>query len=390
MSKNLKVATFVIFVSSFAETTFAQQWSGPNDQTGTISRTGPITTGNIVSTGTIQSSNAGLRIGLSTIGVAGDGFSLYLKALGNTYLNTSNSAYVTNSGNIILTPNGGNLGIGTLTPVSKLHVAGAVGASPSLLIQNDSYNSTNTSGTVALQFGFANHGAAKIEAFKQTVNTTGLNFYTEYGYNVSQLAMSITSTGNVGIGTVASLNKLQIGSNPQGWNENDLVISNSSNSLAIHNTSEHTYLYGSGDIAIRPGFGQMAVYAKANGNVGIGTTTPDAKLAVKGAIHAQEVRVDLNGAVAPDYVFESDYSLMPLDELKTYLDTNKHLPEVPSAKEMEANGVNLKEINLLLLKKVEELTLYVIELKKRDEDQQKEMEEIIRENKLVVKKLNKK
>jgi hypothetical protein len=52
---------------------------------------------------------------------------------------------------------------------------------------------------------------------------------------------------------------------------------------------------------------------------------------------------------------------IPLDELKTYLDTNKHLPEVPSAKEMEANGVNLKEMNLLLLKKVEELTLHLID-----------------------------
>jgi hypothetical protein len=112
-----------------------------------------------------------------------------------------------------------------------------------------------------------------------------------------------------------------------------------------------------------------------NGNLGIGTTAPDAKLTVKGTVHAQEVRVDLNGAVAPDYVFEGDYSLMPLDELKTYLDTNKHLPEVPSAKEMEANGVNLKEMNLLLLKKVEELTLYVIEQNKEIKELKNEIKE---------------
>jgi hypothetical protein len=112
------------------------------------------------------------------------------------------------------------------------------------------------------------------------------------------------------------------------------------------------------------------------GNVGIGTTAPDAKLAVKGQIHAQEVKIDLNGAVAPDYVFEPDYHLKPLSEIETYIKANKHLPEVPSAKEMEANGVQLGEMNMLLLKKVEELTLYVIELKKRDEEQQKEIEEL--------------
>ncbi|MDN4167075.1 tail fiber protein [Cytophagales bacterium LB-30] len=104
------------------------------------------------------------------------------------------------------------------------------------------------------------------------------------------------------------------------------------------------------------------------GNVGIGTTQPDATLTVKGDIHAREVRVDLNGAVAPDYVFEPDYSLMSLQELSDYLKEHKHLPEVPSAKEMEQNGVNLLEMNLLLLKKVEELTLHVIELERKCEE----------------------
>jgi len=87
-----------------------------------------------------------------------------------------------------------------------------------------------------------------------------------------------------------------------------------------------------------------------NGNVGIGTTSPDAKLTVKGHIHTQEVRVDLTGAVAPDYVFEKDYNLLSLKELETYINQNKHLPEVPSAKDMETDGLNLKEMNLILLK----------------------------------------
>jgi len=108
------------------------------------------------------------------------------------------------------------------------------------------------------------------------------------------------------------------------------------------------------------------MYLRWDGNLGIGTTTPDAKLAVKGTIHANEVKVDLL-VPGPDYVFANDYQLQPLNELKTYIDQNKHLPEVPSAAAMEANGINLGEMNMILLKKVEELTLYVIELKKENE-----------------------
>ena len=106
------------------------------------------------------------------------------------------------------------------------------------------------------------------------------------------------------------------------------------------------------------------------GNVGIGTTAPDAKLAVKGTVHAQEVKVDL-AVPGPDYVFSSDYKLLSLEEIKTYIDKNKHLPEVPSAKEMDANGVQLGEMNMLLLKKIEELTLHVIDQNKKLDAQSK-------------------
>jgi hypothetical protein len=97
-----------------------------------------------------------------------------------------------------------------------------------------------------------------------------------------------------------------------------------------------------------------------NGNVGIGTTNPTQKLTVKGTVYSTEVKVDLS-AGAPDYVFEPTYDLKPLAEIETYIKENKHLPEVPSAKEMEANGLQLGEMNMLLLKKVEELTLHLIE-----------------------------
>ncbi len=117
-----------------------------------------------------------------------------------------------------------------------------------------------------------------------------------------------------------------------------------------------------------------AIVLDSNGNVGIGTNAPDATLAVRGDIHTQQVLVDLNGAVAPDFVFEPNYDLRTLAETERYIKENKHLPEIPSAAEMEKNGFELKEMNLKLLQKIEELTLYTIEQQKLIEEMRKEIE----------------
>jgi hypothetical protein len=115
--------------------------------------------------------------------------------------------------------------------------------------------------------------------------------------------------------------------------------------------------------------------AESGGNVGIGTNNPGSfKLAVEGKIGAREINVTTT-TPWPDYVFEKDYNLPTLAEVESYINQNKHLPEVPAAKEMEKNGVNLGEMNMLLLKKVEELTLYVIELKKENDEQRKRSED---------------
>ena len=116
----------------------------------------------------------------------------------------------------------------------------------------------------------------------------------------------------------------------------------------------------------------------AAGNVGIGTENPDAKLAVNGTIHSKEVKVDLN-VPAPDYVFANDYKLRSLQEVETYVNQNSHLPEIPSAKEFAKNGIQLAEMNIALLKKVEELTLYAIEQNKRLDTIEKENKDLKKE-----------
>lgn len=107
-------------------------------------------------------------------------------------------------------------------------------------------------------------------------------------------------------------------------------------------------------------------YVSFNGNVGIGTTsfvdgTDTYALSVEGGIRAHSVKVYTSWA---DYVFEKDYALPTLEDVEVYIRENGHLKDIPSAKEVEASGIELGEMNKLLLQKIEELTLYTIALKK--------------------------
>ena len=98
------------------------------------------------------------------------------------------------------------------------------------------------------------------------------------------------------------------------------------------------------------------------GNVGIGTTNPNNKLDVNGTIHSKEVKVDMTGW--SDFVFKKEYDLPTLAEVEKHINEKGHLENIPSEEEVLKNGINLGEMNAKLLHKIEELTLYVIEIKK--------------------------
>ncbi|MBP0613790.1 hypothetical protein J8J42_12145 [Chryseobacterium sp. cx-311] len=112
--------------------------------------------------------------------------------------------------------------------------------------------------------------------------------------------------------------------------------------------------------------------------VGIGTNLINAssqsgyRLFVKDGIKTEKVKVEVAASNGwADYVFNDDYKLMPLEDLDRFIKTNRHLPEVPTTEQAIANGIELKEMNILLLKKIEELTLYTIEQQKRIETLEK-------------------
>jgi hypothetical protein len=342
------------------------------------------------------------RAGSTTAGLAigGDALSLQGWGLNNPYIEWRNSdntrqgymGWNTNRLSLVLenghnfTVENGNMGVGTATPAFNLDVAGT--------IRSNGYLRTTNVGGGQGYFADDAFGSTIFSISRQANNETRLQsfgFHTFFsGGNTGTEKMRITADGNVGIGTTNPINLLDVngigrfrraGSTTsgfaiggdaltlQGWG-----ISNPYIEWRNLDYTRQGYMGWNTNrlsLVLENGYN----FTVENGNVGIGTTTPDAKLAVKGTIHANEVRVDLN-VQGPDYVFEPTYHLKPLAEIEAYIKENKHLPEVPSAKEMEKNGVQLGEMNMLLLKKIEEMTLYVIELKKRDEAQQKEIEKI--------------
>ncbi|CAH0277395.1 MULTISPECIES: hypothetical protein [unclassified Pedobacter] len=153
------------------------------------------------------------------------------------------------------------------------------------------------------------------------------------------------------------------GSNPWGQGRIITVAGNGSNSNAtgkmILGTRRMFNKYGSS----QQWFYGDDIVIDGIGNIGMGTLTPREKLSVNGNIRAREIKIESTNW--PDYVFEEGYNIGTLKGLENYIKTNKHLPEMPSAKEVETNGIAVSEILKLQQKKIEELTLHLIEKDKQ-------------------------
>jgi hypothetical protein len=250
---------------------------------------------------------------------------------------TSHAQWATSAaGDTYNTNSTGKVGVGVTFPSAKLHVLGGgttLNAGNGYLFTGDFIVQANTGGR-NINMG------AQIE-FAIPANVNGSNVYGQGRIiTVAGNTVNANASGKMILGTRRYFNKL--GTGAEWYYGDDLIID-------------------------------------AVGNIGIGVLYPDAKLTVDGSIKCEEVSVELVQGTGPDYVFEKEYNLLPLKELEAYINQNKHLPEVPSAKEMEANGLNLREMNLLLLKKVEELTLHLLEQNKINEQQKQLNEKLLTE-----------
>ncbi len=319
---------------------------------------------------------------------------------GNLHLDSKNgkATYLNyySKGNTFLNARGGFTGIGTTTPFTPLHI-----------VSNTNHHQLRLQGTNGkhswLQFYPSGNNVLN---WQIGANTNGFSIYdvTNSKYN-----FIVSNSGTVGIGTSTPNSNsglhmykdkytlygpnttwgayLQVGGNGRVTNYASVVSTNGNLHLDSKNGNA-TYLnhYSKGNTFLNP----------QGGNVGIGTTdTKGFKLGVKGKIAAEEVKVATHSNWA-DFVFYENYKLPTLEEVENHIKEKGHLKDIPSAKEVEKNGIFLGEMDSKLLQKIEELTLYTIHqekeikaLKKQNTKIEKQEKEIAELKLLVQKLLNK-
>jgi hypothetical protein len=263
----------------------------------------------------------------------------------------------------------GNAGIGTPTPNAKLEVSGGDILATNGMFISSLYGATQ----IRLNSVGANYGTIQNDA----ANSWSLGFKTTTNNSLGTGVIFWNSTGNAGIGTPAPNAKLEV-SGGDILATNGMLMSNlagatqvrlnsaGANYGTIQNNAANLWSLGY-KTTTDNSLGTGVIFWNATGNVGIGTNGPDYKLDVCGTIRAKEIKVDLLGGC--DFVFDRDYPLMDLKELQEFVMTNHHLPGIASEKEMIEQGLNVKEFQMKLLQKVEELTLYTIAQNKKIEQQ---------------------
>ncbi|MDB5014381.1 MAG: hypothetical protein JWQ25_2583, partial [Daejeonella sp.] len=269
----------------------------------------------------------------------------------------------------------GNVGIGTITPENSEgwdRVLDVLGNSHSKIVASTSQVTT----------GIWSHNSGIYGAPAGGVIGTATNH--PFSIITNKIAkVTITSSGKVGIGTTNPSTKLHIVDNENAnWTA---TISNTSIGghiiYAGYNNGTIRYglnITGGGNNADTKDLlvGTDKLIVRGDGKVSIGTAIPDANalLTVKGNIISRELKV--SATAGADFVFDVNYNLPSLGSIEKYVKEKKHLPEIASADEMVKEGINLGELNIKLLQKIEELTLHLIEQNKRLDAQDKRNEEL--------------
>ena len=265
------------------------------------------------------------------------------------YKHDGNSIDISNQQMIL--SSSGNLGIGITAPTEKLEIAGAL---------RIGFNSGSTAGTIRWTgTDFEGYDGSQWQSFTSGTSGSTSGYWANAGN-------AINYNGNVGVGTSNVDGQFHI----EGDAGNQLILESTTTNPDLvfkvagvkksqirFSASLDGLEFFDNDIT------QPFMFSK-NRRVGIGTTNPQYELDVAGTIRACQIEVNELGGWC-DYVFEDDYELPALNEVEAYIKANKHLQDIPSEAEVMEHGVSLNDMTTGLLKKVEELTLYMIEKEKQ-------------------------
>lgn len=267
---------------------------------------------------------------------------------------------------------GGNIGIGTASPLSRLAVNVPSGVTPFRTVINGS-----------TKFMVHPNGGVSVGSSSQpgVANSIFVSGFTGLGTSTPADRLHVvgneTLDGNLKF--VSGLQSIQF-ANPGSTPAPMMYMLASGTSNTTRMVLAHSPAFPNWGLQyidatdqfnfIGSGSSKMSINL-ASGNVGIGTTNPNYKLSVNGAIQAKEVRVETGWA---DYVFENNYPLRPLAEVEQFVQKNKHLPGIASAREIQENGLPVGAMQTKMMEKIEELTLYVISLQKQVDQLQKELQ----------------
>lgn len=308
----------------------------------------------------------------------------FLQQLGNDF--KIGTTIDNNTGNFIIRTNGadrawfssnGRLGIGTANPLSQVHMTGELTMQSSNPIIQMKDAAGDDKGFIQMISG------DDMQIGTNSVNQTGNFIVRTNGGN----RIIVNAQGFVGVGTTPTAPLHLEG----GLNGSAMVINSENNLFDFRRANVRrgymrisgddlemgTYDFnnnGNLDLVTR---GTQRFTINANGRIGIATTYNNAgfQLAVNGNIICEDITT-LPRAVWPDYVFSNTYELKSLKEVEKFIMKNHHLPNIPSAKEIDQKGIQLGDMQKRMMEKIEELTLYLIELDKKNEALRKELQKL--------------
>ncbi len=340
-----------------------------------------VTNSGLSGTGIYGKANAGFGGGAGVHGDANVAGSYGIKGTGSQ----ATGGYFNSTNKFSLVTDKGSVGFGTLSPTNAfIEVNGTNSNLTTMLLYDENptiqfSNQTGNSGPINKGFiQLANHDLKIGTNFENqlgqfVIRTGGLDRVFVWSNGYTRIPGNAGILSRLGVGTDSATAKIEI--NALNTSDPAMIINDESptiflrnegvdkgfvqvagNDLKIGNPFSNT----AGKVIVRTG-GLDRVFVDNNGNMSIGSSqvADGYKLSVDGKVIAEELRIQ-NSTSWPDYVFNSDYKLLSLEETKLFIAQNNRLPGIPSACEIEKEGIPVGKMQTLMMEKIEELTLHLI------------------------------